>query len=438
MGPDPDAGDGRRCGDGRRGTGDDRVLHDHGGGFERDVGNGACAFRSTSHGAGSPRPPARAGARGGRGPAAAVRSPSSALRGARRARRARGDQARGERQRVGGPRSRRRRRSAHPQLHRLGGHAQSLRVPLPDRLARGGALRPRAPPRGAGTPVGRGRARRHPSGGGTSRTSTRRATFGVEQLGRTVVPPLAEDLRDRAPAIAGSGAGAVVYLGLGLAARARCRTAHRGNMLPVFANSALMFGYPNPSWTAEWEGWVYCDTVSAGNAELRRVVDTLGLGDAALTPGVPGNYDMGRLLAEGWARAPILTRDGVVEGLERAEDAPGRERAPGTTMGFGQWERSALKGTYLLRAWRWQLGRGRRRRRLSRRPARPAHRVSVAGAVVAERRVALAQRAGEAPRGCCRRSRASPACVPSAHLRPACGCPNACPCTPSAGGRGAC
>ena len=118
-------------------------------------------------------------------------------------------------------------------------------------------------------------------------------------------------------------------------------------MLPVFANSALMFGYPNPSWTAEWEGWVYCDTVSAGNAELRRVVDTLGLGDAALTPGVPGNYDMGRLLAEGWARAdPHATAWSRVSSGQKM--LPAASERAGTTMGFGQWERSALKGTYLV------------------------------------------------------------------------------------------
>jgi len=180
------------------------------------------------------------------------------------------------------------------------------------------------------------------------------ATFGVEQLGRTVVPPLAEDLDDRGPAIAASGADAVVYLGLGLAAHAlgvALRAA--GSTRPVFANSALMFGYPNPSWTEDWEGWVYCDTVSEGNAELRRVRDTLGLGDTAFTPGVPGNYDMGRLLAEGVSRAPILTREGLVEGLERVKMLPAASGRPGTTMGFGRWERSALKGPYLvLRAWR--------------------------------------------------------------------------------------
>jgi hypothetical protein len=98
---------------------------------------------------------------------------------------------------------------------------------------------------------------------------------------------------------------------------------------------------------------VYCDTVSEGNAELQRVRDTLGLGDAALTPGVPGNYDMGRLLAEGVSRAPILTRDGLVAGLERVKMLPAASGHAGTTMGFGRWERSALKGPYLvLRQWR--------------------------------------------------------------------------------------
>ena len=180
------------------------------------------------------------------------------------------------------------------------------------------------------------------------------ATFGVEQRGRTVVPPLAEDLRDRAGAITGSGADAVVYLGLGLAAHALgAALGTAGSSLPVFANSALMFGYANPSWTADWEGWVYCDTVSESNDELRRVGETLGLGAAAVSPGVPGNYDMGRLLAEGISRAPILTRDGVLAGLERVKMLPAASGRAGTTMGFGRFERSALKGPYLvLREWR--------------------------------------------------------------------------------------
>src|SRR5262249_61748785 len=70
-------------------------------------------------------------------------------------------------------------------------------------------------------------------------------------------------------------------------------------------------------------------------------------------PGEAGAYDMGRLLAEGVARAPELTRAGVRAGLERVKALPAATGRPGTLMGFGNWDRGALKGPYLvLREWR--------------------------------------------------------------------------------------
>jgi ABC-type branched-subunit amino acid transport system substrate-binding protein len=179
------------------------------------------------------------------------------------------------------------------------------------------------------------------------------ATLGIRQVSRTVVPPLVEDLAGQVSGVASSGADAVVYLGLGLAAHALgVALAHAANRLPVVANSALMFGYANPPWTAEWQGWVYCDTVSEGNAQFERLRARLDLGDA-VGPGAPANYDMGRLLAEGVTRAPLLSRDGLVAGLERVKMLPAASGRDGTLMGFGRFERSALKGPYLvLREWR--------------------------------------------------------------------------------------
>ena len=176
---------------------------------------------------------------------------------------------------------------------------------------------------------------------------------GIRQVQRTVVPPLVEDLRDQVSGVSRSGADAVVYLGLGLAAHALgVALTAIGQPIPVVANSALMFGYANPEWTADWDGWRYCDTVSDDNAELRRLCDRLGVATSA-GPGVPGNYDMGRLLAEGITRSPLLTRDGVVEGLERVKMLRAASGRDGTLMGFGRFERSALKGDYLvLREWR--------------------------------------------------------------------------------------
>src|SRR5262249_61517697 len=87
-------------------------------------------------------------------------------------------------------------------------------------------------------------------------------------------------------------------------------------------------------------------------------------------PGEAGAYDMGRLLAEGVARAPELTRAGVRAGLERVKALPAASGRAGTLMGFGNWDRGALKGPYLvLREWRggvsggawgrgWQRGGG--------------------------------------------------------------------------------
>jgi branched-chain amino acid transport system substrate-binding protein len=64
-------------------------------------------------------------------------------------------------------------------------------------------------------------------------------------------------------------------------------------------------------------------------------------------------YDLGLLVAEGLARAPELTRDGVREGLELVKLLPSAEGRAGTTLSFGHWDRGALHGPYLvLRQWR--------------------------------------------------------------------------------------
>jgi len=65
---------------------------------------------------------------------------------------------------------------------------------------------------------------------------------------------------------------------------------------------------------------------------------------------------MGRLLAEGIAHAPELTRAGIRTGMERVKALPAATGRAGTVMGFGNWDRAALKGPYLvLREWRGGL-----------------------------------------------------------------------------------
>jgi len=146
---------------------------------------------------------------------------------------------------------------------------------------------------------------------------------------------------------------AIVYLGLWSAAHgiadALAELAWRPRML---ANSALMYGHASPEWARAWHGWRYVDAYSDGNTVLRGILARLGEqpGVAAVTAAAA--YDMGRLVAEGIASAPAATRAGVKDGLERVKLMPAALGADGTTMGFGNWERAALKGRYLvLREW---------------------------------------------------------------------------------------
>lgn len=176
---------------------------------------------------------------------------------------------------------------------------------------------------------------------------------GVAISGRVAVHPTAQDLADEVARLhAGGEVDALVYLGLGLTAfPLSAALAGAGWDLPVVANSALLFGHHNPDWTQGWQDWVYVDVIDEDNPVYADVVDRLD--DPGAGPGPPSAYDLGRLVAEAVARAPHLTRAGVLEGLERIKQVPAALGRPGTTLGFGRFERQALSGEYLvLRRWR--------------------------------------------------------------------------------------
>jgi hypothetical protein len=59
-------------------------------------------------------------------------------------------------------------------------------------------------------------------------------------------------------------------------------------------------------------------------------------------PLLVGFCDIGRLLAEGIARAPYVAPAAIKDGLERVKFLDSASGRPGTWMGFGTWERSAL------------------------------------------------------------------------------------------------
>jgi len=121
--------------------------------------------------------------------------------------------------------------------------------------------------------------------------------------------------------------------------------------VPVLANSALMFGYARPDWRDGWTGWEYVDTVADDNSVRRAVHDRSRY--AGSGPMGAAAYDLGRLVGEAIVRAPEPTRAGLLEGLQRTKQLPAASGYDGTVMGFGQWDRAAQKGRFLvLRTWR--------------------------------------------------------------------------------------
>lgn len=175
--------------------------------------------------------------------------------------------------------------------------------------------------------------------------------LGLQVAASASVPPLAEEAGAEVDAVIGVGVDAVVYLGLGLAVPAVARAVGARQWTGLRAmNTCGMRGYA-PEFGRVIEGWVYVDMHSDGNTILAGVRRRLGLGPET-GPGPAYGHDLGQLVAEGIARAPERTRDGVKEGLELVKWLPAAEGYDGTLLGFGHFDRGALHGRYLvLRQW---------------------------------------------------------------------------------------
>jgi ABC-type branched-subunit amino acid transport system substrate-binding protein len=175
---------------------------------------------------------------------------------------------------------------------------------------------------------------------------------GLEVCATASVSPLAEDLSATIKDVRDHDPEAVCYLGLGVAARpVAVAIRDQSWPVPVVANSALMFGYLHKEWRADWEGWVYVDTLAEDNpvrAELRQRDRRTAAGSVGVAA-----YDIGRLLAIATSRVDDLSRAGLRDALEQVKRVPAASGHAGTTMGFGRYDHGALKGPYLvLRAWR--------------------------------------------------------------------------------------
>jgi ABC-type branched-subunit amino acid transport system substrate-binding protein len=145
---------------------------------------------------------------------------------------------------------------------------------------------------------------------------------------------------------------ALVYLGLGLSALAVAQAAQaRGWDGPCAMNAAGIRGYA-PEFGRIIDGWIYIDMHSDRNTTFHALRQRHHVPVAKSLAAAKG-YDLGRLVAEGLARAPELTHEGVKEGLECVKWLDAAEGHEGTLLGFGKYDRGALHGRYLvLRQWR--------------------------------------------------------------------------------------
>jgi ABC-type branched-subunit amino acid transport system substrate-binding protein len=116
-------------------------------------------------------------------------------------------------------------------------------------------------------------------------------------------------------------------------------------------NTAGMRGYA-PDYGRDIDGWMYVDLHADDNLTLVALRRRLKL-PAAQSLAAAKGYDLGRLVAEGLARATECSREGIRQGLERIKYLPAATGHEGTLLGFGVWDRGALHGRYLvMRQWR--------------------------------------------------------------------------------------
>jgi branched-chain amino acid transport system substrate-binding protein len=163
------------------------------------------------------------------------------------------------------------------------------------------------------------------------------------------ISPIAEAATAEISDILDSRPDALLYLGLGIAAPAAAQ-ALGGFSGPRAMNTAGIRGY-SPEFAQRIDGWSYVDMHADDNSTLATLRQKLNIPAAGALNAAKG-YDLGRLMAEALARAPERTREGVREGLEQIKLLPAAEGHEGTLLGFGNYDRGALHGRYLvLRQW---------------------------------------------------------------------------------------
>jgi branched-chain amino acid transport system substrate-binding protein len=119
---------------------------------------------------------------------------------------------------------------------------------------------------------------------------------------------------------------------------------------PRIMTTAFQFCYAKKEWMAALEGWYGIDQMSEQNPLTQPTFDRFAakVGHRADHTVTLLSYDTARLIAEGIARANLLTPRGLKEGLERVRMLPAANGGPRTHMSLGPFDHKAYKGDWLL------------------------------------------------------------------------------------------
>jgi len=177
------------------------------------------------------------------------------------------------------------------------------------------------------------------------------AILGLGIVAREGVSPVSQECQAPVEAVLADNPDAIVYLGLGVSApsvaEALTRTGWSG---PRIMNTAGLRGYQG-NFAQVCDGWCYVDMHSDANRTLRDLCETMPI-PASGTLAAAQGHDLGRLVAEGIARARDTSREGIRIGLEQVKWLAAAQGEEGTLLGFGVQDRGALHGRYLVvRQW---------------------------------------------------------------------------------------
>ncbi|MET1754885.1 ABC transporter substrate-binding protein [Novosphingobium sp. RD2P27] len=177
------------------------------------------------------------------------------------------------------------------------------------------------------------------------------AVLGLDVVAEAGISPLADAAEQEVATVLGARPDAVLYLGLGMTAPAVAKavTATDWDGCKIM-NTAGLRGYSG-DFARICDGWTYIDMHSDTNATIKALCAAKNIPPEGALAAAKG-HDLGRLVAEGIARATDHTREGLRAGLEHVKWLPAALGEEGTLLGFGVHDRGALHGRYLvLRQW---------------------------------------------------------------------------------------